>query len=133
MPFTIEQVPDAPIVTMVYEGRQSPEELQEVIAAVEAALDVQPEPVFLVMDIRGLGLGLDDLTSAANISARGSGAVLHHPNIRENLVVSDKAFFKLAAQGLRTATFGNVKLRVFETQEQALDYCRETIAETTNR
>ena len=130
MTYTIEKVPDAPIVIMVHDSRQSPEELQEVIAAVSATVDAQPEPVFMVLDIHKLDLGVDDLISAASTGARGPGAVLHHPKIRENLVVSSKSVVKMAMKGLTTATFGNVKVRVFKTQEEALGYCREKIAET---
>lgn len=133
MSYTVEKVPDAPIVIMVHESRQSPEELQEVIAAVTATLDAQPEPVFMVLDIRGLDLGVDDLVSAASTGARGPGAVMHHPKIRENLVVSGKSFIKLAMQGLTTATFGNVKVKVFKTREEAIEYCHERIAGAAGR
>ena len=40
---------------------------------------------------------------------------------------NDKLRLKLAMQGLRTATFGNVKVRVFERQEDALSYCHEQL------
>lgn len=129
MPFTIEKVPDAPILILVHESSQLMAEIQDAMEALKTALDAQPEPVFLVLDIRGLAIGLDDLPSAASTAARGPGALLHHPNVRENLLVSSAGLIKLGAQGLRTATFGNVKIRVFNTQEQAIEYCHARIAE----
>jgi hypothetical protein len=128
MPYTIEKIPDAPIVIMVREQAKGVDELPEVIEAVTAVLDAQAEPVYLILDIHAMELGIDELTSAATRGARGPSAVMHHPKIRENLVVSGKTLVKLAMQGLRTATFGNVKVRVFDSQENALAFCREQIA-----
>jgi hypothetical protein len=104
--------------------------MEAVLNDMAVVLDSQPEPVFLVLDIRGLALSLDDATIAATAAARRQGALMHHPNVRESLIISRDGFVKLGASGLRTATFGNVKVRVFDTQEQAIEYCRERIAET---
>lgn len=130
MPYSIEKLPDAPIVVVVHESKQVMSEMADLMDEIRPILDAQPEPVFLVMDIRNLGIALDDLGAAANTAARGPAALLHHPNVRENLLVSTTGLVKLGALGLRTATFGNVNIRLFDTPEQALDYCREKIAAT---
>lgn len=127
MPFSIDKVPDAPIVILVHESNHAMSEMGDVIDALAAALDAQPVPIFLVIDIRGLTMGLDDMTSAATTATRGPGALLHHPNVRENLLISKAGLIKLGAQGLRSATFGQVNVRVFDTTEQALEYCYERI------
>jgi hypothetical protein len=129
MPYSIEKVPDAPIVILVHESKQLLAEMGQLMDDVKPVLDAQPEPVFLVMDVRGLGISVEDLAAAASAAARGPGALLHHPNVRENLIVSTAGLVKLGAQGLRTATFGNTRVRVFDTTEQALDYCSQQIAQ----
>lgn len=128
MLYTIEKLPEEPIIILVHEGQQDPQEIDEAADEIVPLLDAQPEPVFLVLDIRGLAIRLEDMPAAAAKATRGSGAPLHHPNIRENLIVSSSGLVRLGAQGLRSATFGNVNVRVFETPEQAIDYCREKIA-----
>ena len=129
MPYSIEKAPDEPIVVVVHESRQLLAEMGQLMDEIKPLLDSQPEPVFLVMDIRRLGIAVEDLASAASAAARGPGALLHHPNVRENLLVSSAGLVRLGAQGLRTATFGNTKVRVFDTTEQALGYCRDQIAQ----
>lgn len=128
MSCTIEKVPDAPIVILVYESRQAMIEIVRVIDRLMTTLDAQPEPVFMVLDIRGLVFAIDDMSAAASAIARRQGTLLRHPNVQEVLMVSSSAQTRLAAQGLRTAVFGSVKIRSFDTAEQALEYCREKIA-----
>jgi hypothetical protein len=128
MPYTIDNLPDEPIMILVHEGSQSLQEIDQARDDMVLALDAQPEPVFLVLDIRRLAIGLDDMPGAAAKATSGSSAPLHHSNIRESLIVSSSGLVKLGALGLRTATFGSVNVRVFETTEQAIDYCREKIA-----
>ena len=127
MSYSIEKIADAPIVIFVHAG-QAAADMDEAINAVVATLDAQTAPVFLISDLRGLAVGVDDLTKGANMATRGAGSMMHHRNVRETLLVSDQNLMRLAAQGLSNAAFGNVKVRVFETTEQAVTYCREQVA-----
>ena len=129
MPYSIEKLPDAPILIITHESKQLLAEMGRLMDEIKPLLDAQQEPVFLVMDIRRLGIAVEDLAAAASAAARGPGALLHHPNVRENLLVSSAGLVKLGAQGLRTATFGNTKIRVFDTTEQALEYCHRQIGQ----
>jgi len=132
MPYSIDKLPDEPILLVIHEGRQSLQEIDQVQSDLAAVLDAQTEPVFLVLDIRELSIGLDDMPGAAAMATQGPGGLLHHANVRESLLVSSSALVKLGAQGMRTATFGNVNVRVFETTEQAIDYCRKQIEIANN-
>jgi len=132
MPYSIEKLPDVPIILIVHESKQVLAEMAELMAQMKPLLDAQPEPVFLVLDIRRLGIAVEDLAAAASAAARGPGALLHHPNVRENLLVSSAGLVRLGAQGLRTTPFGNTKIRVFDTTEQALAYCAEQLAQAAS-
>lgn len=127
MSYTVEKLPDAPIVIFVHTG-QAAADMDEAISAVVDMLDAQIQPVFLISDLRGLAVRVDDLTKGANMATRGPGSMMNHRNVRETLLVTDQNFMRLASQGLRTDTFGNIKVRAFETPEQAVAYCRERIA-----
>ena len=107
MSYSIEKIADAPIVIFVHAG-QAAADMDEAISAVVVTLDAQPEPVFLISDLRGLAVGVDDLTKGANMATRGAGSMMHHRNVRETLLVSDQNLMRLAAQGLSNAAFGNV-------------------------
>lgn len=128
MSHSIEKVPDLPIVVLTLETRHILAEMGEFDSDLTALLDSQPEPVFMIHNLVEAVISLEDLTIGASATARGPGARLHHPNVRENLLVTHDGMMKLAAAGLRTATFGNVKIRAFDTREQAIEYCQEQIA-----
>lgn len=123
MPFRIEQLPDAPIIICTQQDLNIESELATVLARECALLDEQTEPVFMIHDTRGLSVDLEDMMKSASAAARGQGALAHHPNLRENIVVTDVPLVRMAAQGARSATFGMVTVSVFETLEAALEYC----------
>lgn len=132
MSFTVEKMPGAPIILYVQHTSDIMPELEEALASMIAALDEQPEPAFMIFDVRGISMGLDDLTKSATMVSRGAGALLHHANLREGLMVSTDGMIKLAAKGLKSAAFGGVNLPVFDTPEHALEYCWQRIAETAD-
>ena len=127
MTFTVELEPDAPILVLIHKGSFMAE-FADGVKAILAALDAVSEPVFMVFDVHEVVISLDELTMGASTLARSPKALMHHPKVRENLVVSRDGLFKLGAAGLRTATFVGVKIRSFDTLEQALSYCHEQIA-----
>jgi hypothetical protein len=126
--YTIRKAPDAPAVILTVETRHILEDMRGFDQPLTDLLDAQAERVFLIADLTGLAISLEDLTVGATVIGRSPAARLHHPNVRENLLVTHDGLIKLAAAGLRSATFGSARVRVFETVEQALDYCREQAA-----
>jgi hypothetical protein len=128
MPFTIDRLADIPVLLFVQNGSPVAAEAGSIVSGLIAALDVQREPVFLIVDARALTLSLDELTGAAGNAAQRPDGLLHHANVRENLVVTGDGILKLAVYGMRSKTFGGVKIRPFSTVDEALDYCRAQIA-----
>ena len=68
---------------------------------------------------------VEDIIWAANEGVHGSLAVARDPRIREILVVSTSSILSLAARGLRADAFGNTRISVFGTLEEALAYARQ--------
>ena len=91
-------------------------------------LSTHPGPLFLVSDIRGMTLSLDDLLAAASLGSRGQAPIWHHPKIRGVYFISDSTIIKMAAAGLNSPTFGNTKTRVFASVEEALADIEQAVA-----
>ncbi len=122
----VEKLPGEPIlVSTVFEAWNSVDELGDGLNQAIEHLDAADEPLYLVADVSGLKLDLRDVILVANQTARGSKAILHHPNLREFLVVTDLKLFELAARGLDSEIFGNVPVSVFGTLEEALEHARD--------
>lgn len=130
MPFTIDKLPDVPILLFVQSGSRAAAEAERALTSLTRALDAQPEPVFLILDLRALSISLDELTRTASAVANRPGAQLHHPNLRESLLITNDGLLRLAVYGLRSAAFGGVTIRPFSTEEDAFDYCCDQIAAT---
>lgn len=131
MPSRIEIVPDAPIIIETIEPGEALGNVSGGMRSMSELLDAQPAPVYLVLNLMGLKITLDDLIKTSSQSARGEGALLHHPKIIETLVViSGDTMMMLSAEGLRSSeTFGHARIRTFDTVDQALEYCYQKIAE----
>jgi hypothetical protein len=123
----IEKLPGEPIlVSTVFGAWSSGDELElgDSLDQVIEYLDAADEPLYYVADVSGLKLDLPDMILTANQTARGSKAILHHPNLREFLVVTEAKLIELASRGLGSEVFGNVPVAVFQTLEEALAYAR---------
>ncbi len=130
----IEIVPDAPIIIETRVPSSDLSDAEEGIQQMAKLLDEQPAPVYLIIDVKGLRITMDDLLTTASQVSRGPGAFLHHPKIIEVLViVSGDNFLKYGAVGMRSDTFGNVRIRTFDTVDQALEYCHQQIAESAKK
>jgi hypothetical protein len=123
--FKVEKLPGEPImVSTLFETWSVANDISATVDQLVAHLDAADEPLYYISRFSGLKLNLQDLIVASNQAARGSSALLHHPNLRELLLVTDFKLFELAAKGLDSEVFGNVPVSVFKTPEEALEYAR---------
>jgi hypothetical protein len=124
MPYKMEKLPHEPIIYLTYSPdfsvtRELPQQMEETVVL----LDAQPEPVYLIIDVRETQFSLDDLIQGANMATR-QRKVLLHPNIEANLVVTNSKLVALTSKGLKSPVFGSIKIEVFETVEEAFAYAR---------
>lgn len=130
MPYTIQKENAAPILVVTQSpGSDAVRELEQGIADITQALDQQREPVFLILSVEGVRLPLSMVSRAAELGARGSHSVMHHPNLRETVVVTTSRMVRTAMQVLTTPLFGEVRLAFVDNPEQALAYCRSALAD----
>jgi hypothetical protein len=92
-----------------------------------AILDVQPQKVYYVTDIRNLPISFEDMLKGANIIARTEigQRKYRHPNVIENLMVVNQRMVEVAAQNLKAPSLGSVQLKTFHSLEEALAYIEE--------
>lgn len=122
--YSIEKLQDEPIVIFkVFEAGQLQRSMPTTVTEATTLLDELSEPVFLVLDLSGIKVSLDTIISGANREVRVDRFITH-PNVREVLDVATNPMMKMAATGLRSNVFGNIKIQVFDTVEEALEYAR---------
>jgi hypothetical protein len=124
---TFDKLPDEPIVIVTVTG--DPDDLSDSerdISQLRSLFDRISESVFLILDMTNAEVGFDGLLRGASNAYRGDNPTFRHPNIREILHVSDDPGLELAARGMDSEMFGNVKIHLFETLSEALAYARAT-------
>jgi hypothetical protein len=125
MSYTTEKRPGEPIVVAtLYADYNHAQEGEAAINEAVAMLDAQSEPVYYIFDVTRYVPTFEDLVSSVNWGGRGNLPTFRHPNVRESIVVSGSGMVKLAAQGLKTATWGNTTVHVVDTLDEALAYFR---------
>ena len=129
MTFDVKKYPGLPAVLgSWHEGFKFVENGADYAAAANAILDEQTSPVFYIIDMSGLQtITVDGVTEVANSGAKNLKSSYRHPMNREMILISKANIVKLAVKGASTATFGNLKVKLFETLDEALAYIEENI------
>lgn len=89
-------------------------------AEMRRILDTHHGPLFIINDIREMKMSIDDLILAASLGTRGKDPIWRHPNARGAYFISERKFVEMAAAGLNSPAFGNMRVKVFHTLEEAL-------------
>ncbi len=129
MAFEFIKYPDEPIIQLTFDPDFSVKEhLEANLAELVALLDAAEGPCFYLIDARNLALGYEDMLAASHLTTLGEKAPLHHPNLRETVMIPGSKLQELAARGVQTASFGYVRISVHSTVEEALEYIRGKLA-----
>jgi hypothetical protein len=125
MPTIREKLPDEPIVVVTIQGGYdvTTEAAQSIKDGI-AFLDSLDEPVLYITDFSSAEFGLTEMILGSNLAARGENPIFRHPKVREIIYVTQSDLSKLAARGMDSEAFGNLKISVYGTLEEALAYAR---------
>jgi hypothetical protein len=128
LPYECRLLPDLPVILGTWKsGFKFAEHGKQFSLEVRTLLDAQTSPVYYMLDMSQLEeISIDGVILAANQGARGANPNLHHPMNCGNIFVSQAAVIHMTAKGMDSSAFGNVKVRLFATLEEALDYVRTT-------
>ena len=126
MSFTIERLPDEPIILFrVGEGYRITTDLDPAIAEIMQMLDALDERVYLVLDESLEPTPtMEELLIATQVLTRGENPLFHHPNIRVLLVITTDEVLRLSYQGAASEMFGQLHAEIFDTLDEALAYAR---------
>jgi len=120
--FTIEQLPNEPILLAAFQADwDTVRDTDVALAAVQQMLSAAHSPTFYIVDMTiEPCFNLDDLMFVTQRLIRGQNPILHHPNLREHLLVTRNAVMQRAVKALP----GTVRAHAFDTLDEALAYVR---------
>ena len=123
--YVLEKLPDEPIIISTM-GKEYLVSQHMVLSdgEIEGLLEASDESMFVIADISQVPLSYNDVVMGTAQGAKGKKPLWHHPKIRKMIFISRLSIVKMAAKTLASKYFGNLNVKVFDTREQALDYCR---------
>ncbi len=99
MAYQVEKFTDESIVLVTFEKDFEFEKHGSICAdLVEAVLDRQAQPVFVIHDMSEATMHFDDVVIGANLVTRLSG-LFQHPMVKENVLVTRDPLLALATRG----------------------------------
>lgn len=123
--YSVQILPDAPVIlSTAFDTWRVSTDMTPFVEEFLSQIQQIDHPVYYIADLTAWQPNFNDVVMAANQSARSANAMLHHPMVREFLVVTDMRLVDLAAKGLNADVFGNVPVKVFQTLDDALAYAR---------
>lgn len=123
--YSVQILPDAPVIlSTAFDTWRVSTDMTPFIEDFLEQIQQIDYPVYYIADLSEWRPNFNDVVMAANQAARSANAMLHHPMVREFLVVTDMRLVDLAARGLNAEVFGSVPVKVFQTVDEALAYAR---------
>jgi hypothetical protein len=120
----LEKLPGEPIIVSTVVDYEFEIDGVKGAEATKAILEQQPEPVIFITNALDAHMGFEDIVKGVNLSIREFD-LAHHPKVRETILVTADDIINLAAKGLESPIFGQTKLKVFKTLDDALAYARK--------
>jgi len=128
-PYSIEHLPAENTFICRWEPDFSfSEHLKDFDNLAKQQLDGQTVPHYMIMIFGGLKLTFNDIITGASHATRGERPIFRHPKVKEVILVTTDSAIQFTARGMKSASFGNVDIRVFDTLDEALAYVREAAA-----
>lgn len=123
MSYSTEKLANAPVVINTWFPDFDPSrELELNLFEIRGLLEQQSAPVIYVANLMDVDLDFQQLVLASAEFAHGANALYHHEKVREVIVATNNESVHMASQNMDTEVYGNLKVRIFGTLDEALDY-----------
>jgi hypothetical protein len=128
MPFTIEKLPDEPIVFVTMSNPfDVKQDVPQFAHQLQAIFDAEPGPLWDVTDVRGLSVDFSDMVRGMSMVTRGELAVLRHPKVRRFAIVASNNLILIAAKALGQQQYGAIPVTICESLDEAFAVVRAEI------
>jgi hypothetical protein len=125
MSFTVERLDDQILYITLNTDFRSGAEMVGMLGEVISLLDDCSCATDLIFNVDQATFTLDDIIHATNLARRDDISLYRHPKVGKQMVVSTSKIIQMSAKGMNSASFGHLKLPVFATLEEALEYARQ--------
>jgi hypothetical protein len=127
-PFHIEKVPDLPVLRITLNSTYKARAHQRAsTVAVNEYMDQMSEKVFLLYDMGNVKVDWGEMIMGL-ADARDAYKEGEHRNYRETVIVVRNMLLKMGLRALGQQQYGNMRVTIFETVDEALDYVKSRLS-----
>lgn len=132
MGFSLQLLPDEPIIITVAKGHLVVQDFAEMFADSRKLLSGMPGPIYRISDFREASSSFMDLIRMAQIASKGDEGTTSDPRIKAVLVGTNQ-WVNLARTIVEQPQYSAMRFPAFETLDAALAYARDQLAAPTSR
>lgn len=132
MGFTLQLLPDEPIILTIAKGHLAAGDFAEMFAKSRKLLMGMPAPIYRISDFREASSSFTDLLRMAQIASKGEEGTTSDPRIKAVLVGTNQ-WVSLARTIIEQPQYSAMRFPTFETMEEALAYARSQLAAPTGK
>lgn len=128
MTFTIEWLPDEPILVVRGSNMLTADAFRQMFAQVNEQVKSISGRVYRIADYSQATSSFMDIMQAVKIASSGAGGTTSDPRI-QSIYVGTSQWISLARTALQQPHFGGIQVPTFHTMEDALTYARMQLAQ----
>jgi hypothetical protein len=127
MGFTLELLPNEPIVLTHAKGMLTVHDFAEMFAVSRRLLHGKQGTIYRISDFREASSSFMDLLRMAQLASKGNEGTTTDPRIKAVLVGTNQ-WVSLARTIFEQPQYSSIRFPTFETMEEALDYARSQLS-----
>jgi hypothetical protein len=124
MSFNIQQMEPSIILVNFNADFSVGSDMENLTTDLHALLEGASAKVTVINNLDAARFTVDDVIQSASLAKKRESSLFHHPKVQQILCVTSSKLIQLSAKGLNHEVFGGLKLPVFGTLDEALDYAR---------
>ncbi|MCA0456774.1 MAG: hypothetical protein LCI00_22570 [Chloroflexi bacterium] len=132
MGFTLQLLPDEPILITVAKGHLVVEDFAGMFAESRKLLAGMPAPIYRISDFREASSSFMELIRMAQIASRGDEGTTSDPRIKAILVGMNQ-WVNLARTIVEQPQYSAMRFPTFQTLDEALAYARAALATNSSK
>jgi hypothetical protein len=122
MSYSIHHIEPSIFVVDFHEDFSVASDMGLMMEELHTLLKTAQEKVTVINNLDRAHFSIDDVIHSASLAKQRESSLFHHPMVKQILCVTGSKLIQLSAKGLNHEVFGGLKLPVFGTMEEALDY-----------
>lgn len=127
MRYTVERLPDSPIVVVIIGKDYSiGKDFPELAKTVDSKIDRDETGVYAIFNITEMKMSFGDLVIAMSNQSQKAPGALADPRLN-TIIVGSGELVKLGIQAFQQEQYGSLKFPLFTSVEDALKYVREEL------